>query len=264
MYKFKYGLLLFLLAPLLHSCEKVIDIDLTEGERRYVVEGTVSNRPGEPAEVRLSETKDFEDDNTFIGISGAVVSIRVNNSASYILNETSTGIYTSTAFSGTPGSVYELSVSINGKTFTATSTMPSQIVRLDTITVSNFAFGGSTTLTVSPDYLDPVGPGNSYRFIQYVNGALVKRVFVANDNLNDGLRSTRPLINPDSDIEQGNIVRVDMLCIDPEVYTYWYSLDQAATGNGNATPANPVTNISGGCLGYFSAHSITTKTIVVP
>ena len=64
----------------------------------------------------------------------------------------------------------------------------------------------------------------------------------------------------------GDQVTVDMLCLDPAVYKYWYSLDRGATGGGisGATPANPVTNISGGALGYFSAHTLQSKTMVVP
>lgn len=56
-----------------------------------------------------------------------------------------------------------------------------------------------------------------------------------------------------------------MLCISPEVYKYWYSLNAGATGGNNAaSPANPVSNISGGALGYFSAQTAQTKYIDVP
>ncbi|HKZ66576.1 MAG TPA: hypothetical protein VJ111_09490, partial [Chitinophagaceae bacterium] len=69
----------------------------------------------------------------------------------------------------------------------------------------------------------------------------------------------------DEDIKSGDTVKLDMLCIDPAVYKYWYSVNQSATGNSqSASPANPVSNISGGALGYFSAHTIQTKTLLVP
>ncbi len=56
-----------------------------------------------------------------------------------------------------------------------------------------------------------------------------------------------------------------MMCIDAAVYKYWYSfLTGGASGDSNsASPANPVTNIKGGALGYFSAHTLQTKTVVV-
>lgn len=245
------------------SCEKIIDIEINESEKKYVIEGNISNIVGERAEVKISQTKSFEDNNNFKGVSGAVVTIQVNSSTIYTLPETSTGVYTTTAFTGTPGNSYKLLVNINGNSFISNCKMPQQIVRLDTLTKDNLSLGGSTTISIAPNYNDPVGLGNSYRFIEYANGVQVKKVFVSNDNIGDGLRSSRPLINNDSDLKVGDVVKVDMLCIDPAVYTYWYSLDQAATGNSTATPANPVSNFSGGCLGYFSAHSVTSKTIVL-
>ena len=56
-----------------------------------------------------------------------------------------------------------------------------------------------------------------------------------------------------------------MECIDRPIYKYWYSLDRSATGgSGQATPSNPVTNLQGGALGYFSAHTLQSRTMIVP
>jgi hypothetical protein len=253
-----------MVTAMLSSCEKIIDVDFDEAAKKYVVEGNITNIAGLPAEVKISQTKKFEDDNNFNGISGATVTIQVNNASMYNLPEVSTGVYKTSSFTGVPGSSYKLFVTVNGTVFTATSVMPLQIVNLDTLTVTDLAFGGSSSKTIAPSYSDPAGLGNSYRFIQYINGVQVKKVFVQNDELSDGLRITRPMVNQDGDIKSGDILKVDMQCIDAGVYKYWYSLDQASTGNSNATPANPVSNIAGSALGYFSAHSVKSKTIVIP
>jgi hypothetical protein len=246
------------------SCEKIIEVNFDEAAQKYVLEGNVTNIAGLPAEVKISQTKKFEDDNNFNGISGATVSIQVNNGTIYNLPEVSTGIYKTSSFTGVPGSSYKLSVTVNGTAFTAISVMPVQTVHLDTLTVTDLAFGGSSFKTIAPSYLDPAGLGNSYRFIQYANGVQVKKVFVQNDELSDGLRVTRPMVNQDGELKSSDIIKVDMQCIDAAVYKYWYSLDQASTGNSSATPANPVSNITGGALGYFSAHSVKSKTIILP
>lgn len=250
------------------SCEKILDIELSEGDKKYVIEANVTNVAGQPAEVLISQTKAFDESNTFNGISGAIVTIQVNNGTVYTLSQTSAGVYTTSAFTGVPGNTYALKVVIGSNEFTSVCTMPLQLVSLDTVTVDNFAFGGSDTKILVPSYQDPVGKGNSYRFVQYINGIQTKQIFMRNDDISDGLRSTQPLANPGNteseELETGDIARVDMFCIAPAVYTYWYSLDEAATGNSNATPANPVTNIKGGALGYFSAHSVSTKSIRVP
>jgi hypothetical protein len=261
---FNYFAALFIITSFT-ACEKVISIDIDETDKRYVIEGNISNVTSEPAEVKLSQTKNFSDDNNFIGISGATVTIQVNNNSTYTLTEVAQGIYRTSAFAGIPGNTYKLTVSINNQTFTSVSTMPLQLVKLDTITASDFSAPGATRKIVTPSYQDPAGPGNSYRFIQSINGKADKKIFVQNDELSDGRRITRPLVNQDSDIKSGNFIEVKMLCIDANVYKYFYSLDQAATGsNQSSTPANPVSNISGGALGYFSAHSVSSKNTVAP
>mgnify|MGYP001281183691 CR=1 FL=1 len=247
------------------SCEQVIDIQIDEADKKYVIEGNVSNLPGANAEVRISKTKTFNESNVFSGVSGAVVTIQVNNGSVYTLQPVAAGIYRSSSFAGVPGSTYRLTVVINGSTFSSLSVMPGQLVSLDNITVENLNFGAINTKTVYPDYVDPSGKGNSYRFIQYANGDQVKKVFVQDDEISDGLRINRPLLNANGDLKSGDTVQVDMLCIDNNVYKYWYSLDQASTGeNQNATPANPVSNIQGGALGYFSAHTVSSRTIILP
>ncbi len=247
------------------SCEKVIDIKLKEADKKIVIEGTVSYNSGEFPEVRISETKNFEDSNGFNGISGATVTIQVNDGMVYQLAETTKGIYQKAGFYGALGNTYHLTVLLNGNTYTAVSTMPSEVVSLDSLWAESLAFGGNSDITIYPKYTDPPGLGNSYRLVQYKNDTLVKHVFVQNDELSDGLTITRPMINPDSDLKEGDFVRVELQCIDANVYKYWYSLDQSATGsNQSAAPANPVTNIEGGALGYFSAYSSSYNSMIIP
>jgi hypothetical protein len=57
-----------------------------------------------------------------------------------------------------------------------------------------------------------------------------------------------------------------MYCIDRNIYNYFFSLLQVSAGNGGfqtASPDNPVTNITGGALGYFSAHTINLEKLIV-
>ena len=248
------------------SCEKVIDINLEEADKKIVIEGTVPyGFSNEYPEVRISKTKNFKEDNSFTGLGGATVAIQVNDRTVYQLTEVSPGIYKTMQSFGHPNNSYHLTVTLDGNTYTATSTMPSQLVSLDSLWLESFSFGGNTDYTIYPNYKDPAGPGNSYRLIEYQNGVQVKHTFEQNDEISDGLIITRPLINPDGNLKSGDTVRVDLQCIDANVYKYWYSLDISSTGeNQSATPTNPITNINGGALGYFSAFSVSSKTIVIP
>ena len=260
--------LLFLSIIAFTSCEKIINVDIANADKKYVVEGNVSNDVNQPVQVKLSQTKNVSDDNSFVGVSGALVTIQVNNGIAYTLPEivAGSGVYETTAFTGVSGNTYNLTVNINGNTFTSTSTM-SQPVKLDTLTTEQLTFGGKNTVTIHPSYKDPLGLGNSYRFLEYVNGIYTRKVFVQNDELSDGLTITRPLIAQDVDIKKGDIVTVQMQCIDAKVYKYWYSLVTSASGGGgnqSASPNNPVSNISGGALGCFSAYTVSNFAITVP
>lgn len=249
----------------LSSCEKVIDVNLNDAEKKYVVEGFLSNQTA-GAEVRVSQTKDFDDTNDFNGISGAVISLTNSIGDSFTFTEQSPGIYKTVSFSGSPGVAYTLTVSIDSNFFAASSTMP-PLVLLDSIFTSEINFGGEVQKNITVRYNDPVGFGNSYRFVAFVNGVKEDHVYVHSDDLDDGNTVTLDLVNFDDDdneLKTGDLVQVDMQCIDEAVYKYWYSLSQLEEGAGqSATPTNPVSNFSGGCLGYFSAHPVTTKTIIV-
>lgn len=262
-----YWSLLIIAGILFTSCEKVIDIDLDEAAKKYVIEAVITDEPGS-AKVLITQTKNFDEDNQFTGISGATVTITDNDGNSNVLTEASAGVYQSSTVTGISGKKYKLKVEVDDNTFSASSTMPAKI-NMDTLYVKDeFIFGEVRKLT-NVEFNDPAGLGNSYRFMLYVNGAKRKGIYIRNDEYTDGnLTNIRLFAGGDDDddkgIKAGDIVRADMLCIDPAVYKYWYSFETSgATGGSNtASPANPVTNIEGGALGYFSAHTVQTKTVV--
>jgi hypothetical protein len=53
-----------------------------------------------------------------------------------------------------------------------------------------------------------------------------------------------------------------MESVDSGVYTYLRTLQQTINQN-SATPANPLSNITGGALGYFSAYSYSSQTVII-
>lgn len=268
MKNFTYTALLLLF---LSSCEKAIDLKLPDNTPKYVITGTVTNEAG-GCQVTISQTKPFTADNSFTGIAGATVNI-TGDGATLPLQATSPGVYEAPALTGQPGHTYVLNVVIGGKTFTASSTMP-QPVTLDTVYVQQQKGNnkdGSPLQYAFARYRDPAAEKNEYRFIQYVNGKKEKTVFIANDEFTNGNTVSNRLSfsndndDPTRNIKTGDQLTVEMLCLDPVVYQYWYSLKNNAGGDGNnAAPSNPETNLSGGALGYFSVHTIQRKTIVVP
>lgn len=253
----------------LASCERVIDLDLSKTEKKYVIEAVITDQPG-TAKVRLTQTKDFDENNDFPGVTGAAVSIGETGGPTVAFVETSPGVYEAASFAGAEGKRYELLVTIGINTFSAVSTLP-QRVSFDSLFVTDEFLFTETRKIASTVFTDPAGRGNNYRFIQYVNGRKEEQIMVMNDDYTDGRTISSKLYyfpeedNDASVIDSGDTVRVEMQSIDAAMYRYWYSLARSATGgSGQATPANPVSNIQGGALGYFSAHTLQSRSLIVP
>jgi hypothetical protein len=260
---------LFFLVATLASCTKVIHLNLKNSDPLFVVEGTITDSIG-TAQVLISKTKDFYADNTFVGITGAVVTITDDSGIITILAATDSGVYQSPTLVGQQNRTYTLNVNVGGQTFTAISTMPVK-VPFDSLYITNEPSFGSARKTATVVYTDPAGKGNSYRFVEYLNGKQQQALFVGNDDYTDGNKNIVPLniFGGDADslsnrkINTGDTVKIDMQCIDKNVYEYWFSLDQSSTGSSqSAAPGNPVSNMKGGALGYFSANTLQSRSVV--
>ena len=260
----KYLLAISLLC-ILAGCQKVIEIKLDSSETRYILTGKVTDQPG-GCQVSLTQSKAFSENNQFPGIGGAKVSIDDNGITS-VLTESSAGVYTDSSLTGQPGHTYHLTVQTGSMTFTASSIMP-QPVGLDSIYAKTSALSSGQYITVV--YKDPLHVANYYHFIQYVNGRKEPSIFVSDDEFTDGI-TVRSQLNynndtndPTRDIKVGDSVGIEMICNDAAVYQFWYSLSNGATGAGNsASPANPVSNIAGGAIGYFSAQTVRRRWLYV-
>jgi hypothetical protein len=247
----------------LASCQKVIDLKVNNAARQYVIEGNITDQPG-PYTVTISQTTAFNVSYTFQGVGGATVTIKDDAGNSEVLHEVETGVYRTVALPGVEGRTYELHITVGGKTFTSTSTMPHR-VNFDSLYIRELVNFTKTVKAVVPVFTDPKGQGNSYRFNQYINDRLDKSLYYTNDDFTDGRTNSFALLQPDPDstLHAGDKVEIDMQCIDKPIYKYFFSMDQSANGNGNAIPSNPVTNIEGGALGYFSAHTSQRRSMMV-
>jgi hypothetical protein len=263
-----YKLILFCASLMVCSCKKVVTLKLNTVPAQIVIEGEITNLPG-PYTVSISQTVGFYEDNTFPPVSGASVIISDNtNGMTDSLTELTpgTGIYSTFYMVGIPGHTYTLSVTSQQKNYTATSTMPMP-VPLDSITFSQLSGFGNKQVDAIANFQDPPGITNYYQFVEFVNGTqITKDIFVFDDRLSDGKYINNTLYNDTSYLFQGDEVQVNMYCIDENVYNYFYQLIQSG-GTGafstTASPANPTSNISNGSLGYFSAHTVSSKEAVV-
>ncbi len=250
------------------SCQDEIEIDLNSADQKIIVEGEINNEIGAVHTIKISKTLNFSDSNNFPPVKGATVTISDNTGTSETLVETEAGIYKTKNTIGKVGKTYTLTILTGGQTFTAQSTMPTQVALTGIKTILNlstFPPNTQNTYIVFPTFKDPSGLGNAYRFIPTVNDTTNKEILVENDNGLDGLNNSRPIFSRNLKVKKGDTLTLEMRCLDPNIYEYFYSLNQSA-GNGpggGTTPTNPLTNIKGGALGYFSAHTVEKKTIIV-
>jgi hypothetical protein len=245
------------------SCTKVLDLKLNNNTGILVIEGNITNAPGTQV-ITLSQNVPFTNTNTYPPVTGASVSVSDNMGNNYPFTESPAGTYSTNAMTGVPGNTYTMHVTTNGTTYTATSTMPAPVT-LDSITSTTDQIGKSNQRQIMVHYKDPAGIANQYRFIMYVDSVQVNSVFAYNDEFIDGRYVNLQLFQNNIDIYTGDTATVEMQCIDHPIYTYWFSLMQQQQNGpgGGVTPSNPPTNITPITLGYFSAHTTQTKTIVV-
>nr|WP_162988772.1 DUF4249 family protein [Pedobacter schmidteae] len=258
--------ILLLIISVQWSCEKAIELKPKDNVLKYVIEGSITNEPG-ICKVYISETKAFSDDNQFNGVSGANVKIE-NKGTTTVLTETGKGIYTTTTVNGTPGETYNLTVSINGQSFKASSTMPQVVPFMDfTLKPGDF---DTTRVTPMVKFKDPGDIKNFYWFQQYVNDKIQKQYKVMNDDfttgreINDYLVFQNDTKNKALNFKSGDKLTAEMHCVDAAVFTYLFTLNGASGADNGAAPSNPITNFSGDVLGFFSAHTIQRKTLTIP
>jgi Domain of unknown function (DUF4249) len=246
------------------GCKKVIQVNLNNAAPQIVIEGEVTNLG--TCQVQITQSVNFSATNTFPPVTGASVQITDSSTGQVaILSELDSGIYTTTSIQGIPLHIYNLQVLIGSKEYTATSTMPMPVV-LDSVTFTqNADFNNKLDINAVMNFQDPPGLGNYYQFIEDVNRRLIPDIFVFEDRLSDGKYIQESLFNDSSYLQVGDTLLVKMYCIDKATYNYFNTLINVA-GNNNfqtATPANPITNISNGALGYFSAHTTTQRRLVI-
>jgi hypothetical protein len=253
-----YILLMIITALTFTACEKVINVDLKNVESKIVIEGIIDNSSN-PAKVIISKSVSFSTANTYPPVTGATVKIIDNLSNNFTLTETTRGTYTNAALIGIPGRTYTLTVTAEGKNYTAVSTMPQQVY-LDSLFQEKITLT-KTIIVVNALFDDPAGFGNSYQFIETVNGKRNKAIFILDDQFQDGGTIANQLIDEDIKLKAGDLVQIEMQCVNRTIYRYLLGLSDLQLGN--TVPANPETNISNNALGYFSTHTSQKKTIQI-
>lgn len=270
---------------LLNSCTKVININLNKTDPKLVIEGVV-NADSTTHYVMLTNSINFDQDIAPPIVTGATITLKevnTNTIGNYVYND-QLGKYVLSNFLVKEGNTYELSVISNGKTYLATSTVPSR-VKLDSLKFVTYPFGPTLSYTLVPMLLDPAGIANFYKFNITRDGKLISGIYVEDDLGLDGQLTKRPIFPNNNDLapdtvigdikkwkkKVGNTIEIhdsiyvelEMLCIENKVYRYFLTLALNQGNQQSATPSNPDPLFSNGALGYFSAQTSQRKSIYI-
>lgn len=283
---------LFAITLLFSACEKNIDVNFPPGEQPYVIEGYIENDVVPIVSISRGvsflkniSNEDFRD----LFVTNADVAISIDGGAWINLDPIDLGgavIYTNTSISGEVGKKYDLKVEVDGKLFTASTTiLPSH--PLDSISIKT-APGDKgikdSLVELTAWFSDPIQKDNFYRMLTRKNSEFFFDVAfnsIYNDLLINGQQTSftifggkQQLQNNDSaDFSQygyfkrGDTVYVKWASIDKAQFDFWDSFESQSGSFGNPFAPTVIinSNIKGeGVLGIWASYGAFIDTVYIP
>ncbi len=255
---------------LLSSCKKEIDFDYNEIETIVVVEGKVTN---EGTEVMITKTRNVTDSIRGRCLPGATVVISHDGMSETIGYDPLTQCYRS-SMKGTAGTTYQLTIDFEGRRYEGTAAIPAAAPILSTEfywfsmldesivvyemwatdpdpTERNYYWFRMDRKSHHPHFMDRKHE-KPYRWNVFddrgtPSGLIYRDIMcmserVAHEDKEDDW---------DRILYEGDTVTFQLMTIDRPTFDYFQSLRAGQSGG-----ANPRSNLSGGCLGYFTAGSL--------
>ena len=273
-----YTLLLLLLTL---SCQKEIELDYRDIEPVVSIEGRVTN---EQVYVLITRTRSMNDSVKGRGIGGAVVTISSEDGTEQLVYDARDGYYRpASGMKGVPGRTYRLDVTLDGHQYAASSTMPRQapIVSAQFIwqslldngmlmyemwatdpepDVRNYYWYRVDRRAKDPKVRQKQGT-DAYRWSSFddrgaINARIYRDIMCVNEEMMDGQDIEDDQLK--SILFDGDTITLQLMTIDRAMFEYYQSLSV-----GQRMGANPISNISGGCLGYFAAGSVSHADTVI-
>lgn len=273
-----YRLLLLLMCTVaLSGCERVIDLNLPEGDRLLVVEArlerVLDSISGDQT-ITLSTTGSYFKPLSPNPARNAVVHVTDDSGVIADFRESSPGTYTTSALTVDRNRTYVLSIDWNGQHYEATEkTQPvPDIRRLYFTDPKPGRFSGDEGVRATIDFQDRAGERNYYLWDQYVNGvhqlgpdSTVKLRVTATDEGYDGLviRGFQPYEGVIIPVGAGVLLR--QIALSEQMYRYYLALSDQVGQDGSPFSVPPSslrgnvanrTDRSRPALGYFYVSEV--------
>lgn len=177
---------LFLLLVLLSfwGCEEIIEIDINSTEPQLIIEANLTNSLKKNF-VKITESTDYFNPNTYNTISNAEVIIKENDGTSYTLEETAPGVYQHNQLLATVQNQYTIEVKNNNKNYSARSFVPTTMVidSLSYLLEARRFVKDKESLELHVYFQDKEDQEDFARFVIYKNGEKFNGIFLYNDRL---------------------------------------------------------------------------------
>jgi hypothetical protein len=261
------------------SCTEVVDFDLHDGQERIVVEGSITSETKAHL-VRITKTGSYFSNAPAQAVSNAYVTISDGDNV-FELKETPLGsgnYYTDSLLAGIPGKSYTLKIEHDGKVYQATSYLK-PLATLDSIIVAQLfepvPFGGGaidSSFSILMFFQDPPGLGDFYMWHYYINGELqsdtLRKVQFFDDDAVDGNYIGGIVVYKikQEKIKPADIVTLNMYSISKDYYNFMLSVMLETDWRGSpwdGPPANILSNVSNGAIGFFWAGDVSSKSVVI-
>jgi Domain of unknown function (DUF4249) len=261
----KHSLVLIFLS--LTSCLRNVDL-APISESRIVIEGILLE--GQNLSLQITKTIPKTSTDSFPPVPNASVFLSTQTGQTESLEYAGQGLYTSLSIIGMPQSTYTLAVTLEGETFSATSTMPSHFVRLDSlkhafVTPQNDSSGTVSKIILSFD--DFGGTSDFGILVLSKNEEFLTPNQFYRDNSPEDKQTQKEWIIQNG-LFPGDQLKVEFFQLEPILFNYFKKLDeinsQISIGGLNiAPPENLIGNFDNGAVGFFGAVVLDTISVVV-
>ncbi|OQP61532.1 hypothetical protein A3860_31910 [Niastella vici] len=292
----RIGLVVVIMGLIYSSCEKTISFRPNDSEPVVVVEASIEN--GQAPVVILSQSLNYFSEitpellassfvrNADITISNGTKTQKLKEYRQRIARGYFIYYYTTDSANLSAGIVgefnkgYSISIKVNEREYTATTTIPLLAKKIDSV------WWQPAPNNPNPDkvilmgrFVDPPGLGNYTRYYTQVDGWKFFPGFnsVYDDQLTDGTTYNFQIEkgvdrNNSFNLEEypffnrGDSVVVKYCNIDKATYDFWRTMEYGYTNIGNpfASPNKVLSNIKGGGLGYFGGYAAQYISIIIP
>ena len=279
----------------LFSCEKSIDFKLKDTAPKLVVEATIEN--DKPPFVILTNSVGYFSEispeilaSSFVHSANVLVSngtltqklkeyrVPTGNSFSFYYYSIDSS-NTDSTFLGELNHSYSLQIDVDGKLYTANTTIPAITKKIDSLWWKPVPGSSDTTKVIvmvratdKPgygDYIRYFTKRNSEPFYPALN-SVFDDLFIDGTTyelqVEPGVDRNATRTEDDHYFSRGDTVIFKLSNIDKATYDFWRTMEFSyqSVGNPFSTPTKVLSNISNNALGYFGGYGTQYRTLIIP